>query len=714
MAPTIRASPASGKARGQLLATDCRGRPAATEHRCHAEPCPAPAAPRPAAAGRPGDPRRSPGGSTTRSATCRSSPRTGTSTPRILADDVPFADPTTLFISPTTTSPGCCTPAGSPLDDLGVGRGPAARGRRPAQAWRLLCANWHAVPRHAGAVLVRERAGRDLRRRPCGRRRQTADAIYDQIAERLASRTPTGRGRCCERFGIEVLATTDDPADDLAAHAALAADPASPAGSLPDLPARPLPGAGAPGLGRRGRRGSARSPAPTSALRRLRRRAGGAPRGTSSRTAPSRPTTATPTPAPRRWSAAEAAAHLPRGPGRAASTPAEATAFRRHMLLEMARMSCDDGLVMTLHPGVHRNHHPATFARYGPDTGHDIPVAVRVHRRAAAAARALRHPPEPAPGAVHRWTRRCSRREIAPLAGFYPSVYVGAPWWFLDAPDADPAVPGGRHRDRRASAGRRASSTTPAPSARSRPGTTCPAASTPASWPGWSPSTGSTRTRRSRRRSTWSPTSRGRCSSCDRHSPAPRLPRGAAGPRPSTSASATSSAPTRPGTPTRAGRRRLGHRRVHRPQRRARRRARRPGRALHADRPRARTVDEFAVVRSVSEAHPGADLDAWLRLPGAGPQVAVRHADRHRGRLPPDRRRRSPRSRRHRRRRRDPCAVPALLAPAARRGRRRPADDRALRQPAGERGGTARGGPRARRRRRSRRWPTGSTTRSRS
>ena len=25
-------------------------------------------------------------------------------------------------------------------------------------------------------------------------------------------------------------------------------------------------------------------------------------------------------------------------------------------------------------------------------------------------------------------------REIAPLAGFYPSVYAGAPWWFLDSP----------------------------------------------------------------------------------------------------------------------------------------------------------------------------------------------------------------------------------------------------------------------------------------
>jgi glucuronate isomerase len=27
-------------------------------------------------------------------------------------------------------------------------------------------------------------------------------------------------------------------------------------------------------------------------------------------------------------------------------------------------------------------------------------------------------------------------REVAPLAGFYPSVYVGVPWWFLDAPHA--------------------------------------------------------------------------------------------------------------------------------------------------------------------------------------------------------------------------------------------------------------------------------------
>src|SRR5207245_4040895 len=58
------------------------------------------------------------------------------------------------------------------------------------------------------------------------------------------------------------------------------------------------------------------------------------------------------------------------------ATPADGVAFRRHMLLEMARMSCDDGLVMTLHRGIHRGHHAPTAATFGSDTGSDIPVTV--------------------------------------------------------------------------------------------------------------------------------------------------------------------------------------------------------------------------------------------------------------------------------------------------------------------------------------------------
>ena len=89
------------------------------------------------------------------------------------------------------------------------------------------------------------------------------------------------------------------------------------------------------------------------------------------------------------------------------------------MVLEMARMSCDDGLVMTLHPGVHRNHHPATFARYGADTGHDIPVAVEFTN--ALQPLLERYGTHPNLHLVlFTLDADVFSREIAPLAGFYP------------------------------------------------------------------------------------------------------------------------------------------------------------------------------------------------------------------------------------------------------------------------------------------------------
>jgi glucuronate isomerase len=101
----------------------------------------------------------------------------------------------------------------------------------------------------------------------------------------------------------------------------------------------------------------------------------------------------------------------------------------------MARMSVEDGLVMTLHPGVFRNHHTPTFARFGADVGSDIPVAVDytrglqplLSRYGTAAGFHL---------VLFTLDETTFSREIAPLAGFYPSVYAGAPWWFLDAPEA--------------------------------------------------------------------------------------------------------------------------------------------------------------------------------------------------------------------------------------------------------------------------------------
>ena len=117
------------------------------------------------------------------------------------------------------------------------------------------------------------------------------------------------------------------------------------------------------------------------------------------------------------------------------ATQAETVAFRRHMLLEMARMSSEDGLVMTLHPAVRRGHHGPTAAAFGPDTGHDIPLRVEF----TDALRPLlerfgTHPDFHL--ILFTLDETVFSRELAPLAGFYPSVYVGAPWWFLDAPEA--------------------------------------------------------------------------------------------------------------------------------------------------------------------------------------------------------------------------------------------------------------------------------------
>jgi glucuronate isomerase len=88
---------------------------------------------------------------------------------------------------------------------------------------------------------------------------------------------------------------------------------------------------------------------------------------------------------------------------------------------------------MTLHPGVRRNHHSETLARYGPDTGHDIPIPVEY----TDSLRPLLNRFGTHPGfhlVLFTVDPDVFAREVGPLAGFYPSVYAGAPWWFLDNP----------------------------------------------------------------------------------------------------------------------------------------------------------------------------------------------------------------------------------------------------------------------------------------
>jgi len=115
-------------------------------------------------------------------------------------------------------------------------------------------------------------------------------------------------------------------------------------------------------------------------------------------------------------------------------SPTEAELFRAQMLTEMAAMSLDDGLVMQLHPGSFRNHNRDLFARWGRDKGADIPMRTDyVH-----ALKPLLDRFGNEPGftlILFTLDESSYARELAPLAGHYPCLRLGPAWWFHDSPE---------------------------------------------------------------------------------------------------------------------------------------------------------------------------------------------------------------------------------------------------------------------------------------
>ena len=108
--------------------------------------------------------------------------------------------------------------------------------------------------------------------------------------------------------------------------------------------------------------------------------------------------------------------------------------FRAQMLTEMARMSVDDGLVLQIHPGSSRNHSPAMLAKFGRDKGFDIPT--RTDYVAALKPMLDAVGLEPNLSIILFTLDESSyARELAPLAGVYPALRLGPPWWFHDSPE---------------------------------------------------------------------------------------------------------------------------------------------------------------------------------------------------------------------------------------------------------------------------------------
>ncbi|MFC1560958.1 glucuronate isomerase [Candidatus Latescibacterota bacterium] len=106
--------------------------------------------------------------------------------------------------------------------------------------------------------------------------------------------------------------------------------------------------------------------------------------------------------------------------------------FSAHMLMEMARMSIEDGLVMQIHPGSCRNHNREIFKKFGPDMGCDIPVQTEYTKNLYELLNKFGNTPR-LTLIIFTLDESTYTRELAPLAGHYPAMKLGPPWWFHDS-----------------------------------------------------------------------------------------------------------------------------------------------------------------------------------------------------------------------------------------------------------------------------------------
>jgi glucuronate isomerase len=345
--------------------------------------------------------------------------------PHLLLDDAPFPDPAELLLRHDHYVTRLLHASGVSYDEV------LADGASPRLAWRRLCEHWDAFQGTASGYWLRHELG-ELFGITMELSAEVADQTYDAISARLED--PGFRPRALfSRFGIEVLATTDDPLDDLAVHDDIAASAGLPGRVIPTFRPDAYLDPTSPGFAERAERltsvvggGADDFSAFLDALRARRAHfiahgAVSADHGVQSMRTLDLPH--------------DEAAALYRRAVAGEATPEESAAFTAHMLTEMAGMSVEDGLVMTVHPGVLRGHDRRTLQTFGPDTGHDIPVSTEyteslrplLNRHGNAKDFHL---------VLFTVDETSFSREIAPLAGYYPSVFVGAPWWFLDAPDA--------------------------------------------------------------------------------------------------------------------------------------------------------------------------------------------------------------------------------------------------------------------------------------
>jgi glucuronate isomerase len=349
--------------------------------------------------------------------------------PRLLADpDYQFGTPVDLLIIPDHYIFRMLYSRGIPLETLGIPRkdGEAVEADH-RKIWQTICDHWYLFRGTPTSIWLRDELkdvfGIDLKMNTTN-----AQAIYDLIAEKLAQ--PEFRPRALfERFKIEALATTDAATDSLQHHQALR-DSGWNGRVIPTF--RPD---GVVNIDMDGWRANIDALSEVSGIavtsyasyiEALEQRRSFFKQMGATATDHAALTAQTKT------QSAREAERIFQDALRGEATQLDALKFTGHMLVEMARMSSEDGLVMQLHVGSFRDHNPTIYERFGRNMGADIPITTEWTQSLKPLLDAFGNRSDMTI-VLFNLDETTYSRELAPLAGHYPALRLGPPWWFFDS-----------------------------------------------------------------------------------------------------------------------------------------------------------------------------------------------------------------------------------------------------------------------------------------
>ncbi len=341
--------------------------------------------------------------------------------PAWFAGDVPFANAAELMVIPDHYVFRMLYSQGVPLADLGIGSG-----ADPRAVFQLFAEHWHLFLGTPSRIWIEYVLEQTLQiKTPLSG--QTANQIYDQIGEKLAH--PDFYPRALfDRFGIEVLATTDSALDDLAHHQIIANSTWS--GRVlptfrPDGVLDPNDVSFVENLTALAAISGVQISTFKDYLAALRQRR--AYFKSMGATATDHAIEVVHT----EWLDDPEAIFQRVRIGR--GTDDDAVRFYGHMLIEMAQMSVEDGMTMQIHGGSRRNTNHAVMAQFGRDKGADIPVAADWARGLDTLLNRVGNSTDFIL-ILFTLDETTYARELAPMAGHWPCLRIGPPWWFHDSP----------------------------------------------------------------------------------------------------------------------------------------------------------------------------------------------------------------------------------------------------------------------------------------